>query len=112
MENYKDLTNLEVATIVAVHEALTGPRRYLDNIISDTKKDYKLNDEEAALFNNAVIEEVLDVTDLGNEFLLTCYENTLVDVAYTKININNKEIYFERESLRNVLHAEIIRRMK
>ena len=112
MEDYKNLTTLDVATIVAVHEALTGSRSYLDNIISDVKHDYKLDDEEAALFKNSVIEEVLDVTDFGNEFLLTCYENTLIDVAYTKINIDNKEIYFERESLRNVLHAEIIRRMK
>lgn len=112
MENYKDLTTLEVATIVAVHEALNGPRRYLDNIISDTKQNYKLNDEEATLFKNAVIEEVLDVTNLGNEMLLTCYENTLVDITYTQINVDNKEIYFERDSLHNVLHAEIMRRMK
>ena len=113
MEDYKNYTRLEIAAIVAIHEAINGDRKYLHNIITDTASTYDLNDDEKDTLKKIVIEELIDLEDMTRDELLELYESTIDVLSYVLFELKEgKNIYIEKNPLYLVLKNEIKRRMK
>lgn len=113
MNNYKDFTKVEVASIVAIYHALNGERKYLHNIIADIAHDLNLSFEEKKEVSLIAIEEITSINKWSNDCLIAYYEKLLVSSTYVQYKINDKrEIFLNGDDFYDVIHNEILRRMK
>ena len=115
MDNYKDFTTVEVASIVAIYEMAHGERCYLHNIMNDVARTFNLTAEEKHTATMIAVEEVTNVHEWSRKCLMDYYERAmkLNDVEYLDIQITAERfIYIKQDLLCIILHNEIERRMK
>lgn len=113
MDNYKDFTKVEVASIVAIYHALNGERKYLDNIIADIAHDLTLSSDEKKEVSLIAIEEITSLIDWSNSKLISYFEMLMTSSTYVQYKINdNRELFLNGDNFYDVVRNELLKRMK